>query len=467
MQNCCEKIWEEGKCRWFEGGVLYHIYPLGMLGCSRRNEGIGECHRLPELAGLTGHLKALGVTAVYIGPLFESSTHGYDTKDYFHVDRRLGSDSDFRELVDCYHEAGMRVIVDGVFNHVGREFWGFREVLEQREFARTRRWFSGLRFDGRARDGVSYATWEGHEELVKLDLDNPEVRKHLLDAVSWWISEFHIDGIRLDAADCLSQDFVRALRAHVDGLKDGFLLVGEVIHGDYRVWANDAMMHGTTNYEAYKGLWSSHNDGNFHEIAYSLNRQFGAGGIYRGLEMYSFVDNHDVDRIATKLKSPYSLYSVYALMFFMPGCPSIYYGSEWGICGRKGRGYDADVAIRPAVSASALSVGQVRESLEAASLEEALCRFSRVRRREPALCHGAYRQIAVTPQTLSFERVYGMDTVLCLISDEPAARAQVLSGLCDGRYRDILNGDETFEVRNGRLEIEFYPHWARVLKKIA
>lgn len=453
--------------RWFEGGVLYHIYPLGMLGCSRRNEGGAVCHRLPELAGLVDHLRALGVTAVYFGPLFESSTHGYDTIDYFYIDRRLGSDDDFRNLVDCYHEAGIRVIVDGVFNHVGRGFWGFREAMQERDMARTRDWFAGLRFDGRCRDGVSYSTWEGHEELVKLNLDHPGVRGHLLDAVSWWISEFHIDGIRLDAADCLSQDFVRALRAHVDRIRSDFLLVGEVIHGDYRVWANGGMMHGTTNYEAYKGLWSSHNDGNFHEIAYSLNRQFGAGGIYRDLEMYSFVDNHDVDRIATKLRSPYSLYSVYALMFLMPGCPSIYYGSEWGICGRKGRGYDADVALRPAVSVSDLSVGHVSESYESATLEDALCRFSRVRRSEAALCWGNYRQIAVTAQTLTFERTWGMETVICLVSDQPVSQKQNLSGVCDGRYVDILNGGEAFEVRGGRLEIEFYPHWARVLKKVS
>ena len=460
MQEAYRNIVQENTLDWFENGVLYHIYPLGMLGCERRNDGGVVRHRLPELIGLVAHLQALGVSAVYLGPLFESSTHGYDTKDYFHIDRRLGDDEDFKVLVRAYHEAGIRVIVDGVFNHVGKEFWGYREVMEYRDMARTRYWFKGLRFDGRARDGVRYETWEGHDELVKLDLDNDGARGHLLDAVSYWIREFGIDGIRLDAADCLSQNFIRALRSHVESIRTDFLLVGEVIHGDYRTWANSEMMHGTTNYEAYKGLWSSHHDGNFHEIAYSLNRQFGPAGIYRDLSMYSFVDNHDVDRVVHKLKSPLSLYSLYALMFFMPGTPSIYYGSEWGILGQKGHGYDADVPLRPSISVSDLSVGHLRQTMEGVSLEHAIRRFSQVRRANSALCIGSYRQIEVQAQWLAFERSIDCESVYCIVSDMPVNSPVTLS-VPPGRYRDILN-DEEVETSGGCLRVEAYAHWARV-----
>lgn len=458
---------ECGDFHWFEDTVLYHIYPLGMLGCERVNDGGEVRHRLREFEHLTAHLNELGVNAVYFGPLFESSTHGYDTKDYFHIDRRLGDDSDFRHLVDVFHAANIRVIVDAVFNHVGRGFWGFQEALEYRDMSRTRSWFKGLRFDGRCRDGVGYATWEGHEELVKLDLMNGDVRQHLFDAVSWWIQEFDIDGIRLDAADCLEQDFVRALRAHALSIRPDFLLVGEVIHGDYRIWANDGMMHGTTNYEAYKGLWSSHNDGNFHEIAYSLNRQFGPSGLYRDLCMYNFLDNHDVDRIATRLKSPFSLYSVYALMFLMPGTPSIYYGSEWGIMGRKGHGYDADIPLRPAISAHDLSCGHVGNSTESASLCKAIARLADFRKSHPSLCHGDYRQIAVSAQMLAFERWDNDESLICVISDMPVVKSVDIR-VPDGVYQDIFNEDApVMSTCNGQLTLDAYPHWARVLKKVS
>lgn len=466
MQNTCYATAEtEGYRHWFDQTVLYHIYPLGMLGCERRNDGGAVRHRLPALEGLIRHLRELGVNAVYFGPLFESESHGYDTKDYFHIDRRLGDDDDFRHLSKAFHEAGIRIVVDAVFNHVGREFWGFREALEGRDMSRTRNWFKGLRFDGRCRDGVSYATWEGHEELVKLDLMNGEVRQHLLDAVSWWIEEFGIDGLRLDAADCLEPDFVRALRCHVRSVREDFLLEGEVIHGDYRVWANESMMHGTTNYEVYKGLWSSHNDGNFHEIAYSLNRQYGPQGIYRHLKMYNFVDNHDVERIASRLKSPLSLYSLYALLFLIPGTPSIYYGSEWGISGKKGRGYEADYAIRPYISISDMTNGHVDCTFESAPLKQAIVKLSSLRRAHSALCYGSYRQIEVSAQMLAFERSDERETLICVVSDTPIA-TPVSIRIPDGTYEDILNGGETLTAENGSVTLEAWPHWARVLRRV-
>ena len=446
---------------WFRNGFVYHIYPLGMLGCEQFNDNGEIRHRLPEIAKLIPHLKSIGVDTIYFGPIFESTRHGYDTKDYFHIDRRLGDDSDFVELVKALHHAEIRVIVDAVFNHTGRDFWGFREALEYGDMARTRYWFKNLRRD--RNNNLRYDTWEGHEELVKLDLNHPDVRQHLFDAVAWWIQQFDIDGLRLDAADCLEPDFVRALRNYTATLREDFMLIGEVIHGDYRQWAGPEMMHGTTNYEAYKGLWSSHNDANFHEIAYTLNRQFGAGGIYKDLSMYTFADNHDVDRVASKLKSPLSLYSLYALIFTMPGTPSIYYGSEWGITGKRTRGYDADQAIRPAISADALATGQVDKTMESASLCDAIARFSRIRHASKALCCGDYRQIAVSAQTLVFERYTEDESIVCIVSDEPIAKPVTLHIDC-GKYTDLLNGGE-FEVTDHTLTIEAYPHWARILKK--
>ena len=448
---------------WYQTAVFYHIYPLGMLGAERRNDDAPPRSRLQNLIGLLDHLSNLCVTALYIGPLFESSTHGYDTRDYYHVDRRLGTDEDFRHFVQACHQRGIRVIVDAVFNHVGREFWGFGEVLRHRHEARTKAWFSGLRFDAPTPDGIGYHTWEGHGDLVKLNLDHPEVREHLFGAVAHWIDHFQIDGLRLDAADCLTPDFIRALRQFTDAKAPDFYLMGEVIHGDYRKWANSQMLHGTTNYEAYKGIWSSHRDKNFHEIAYTLQRQFGHAGIYSDLAMYTFVDNHDTTRIASILDNALDLYSAYALLFLMPGAPSLYYGSEWGIFGKKGQGYEADYPVRPHITIQDAAAGNLHGIHGRASLCEAIAKLARCRRQCPTLADGTYRQIAVSSQWLVFERS-GDETVLCAVSALPTQQDIVIPAP-DGRYLDILNGGEV-EAKHGRLSLELYPNWARVLKRL-
>ncbi|MEO1255282.1 MAG: alpha-amylase family glycosyl hydrolase [Bacteroidota bacterium] len=154
--------------------------------------------------------------------------------------------------------------------------------------------------------------------------------------------------MRLDAADAISFDFFPLLKAHCRNQKSDFWLMGEVVHGDYYRWANDEMLDSTTNYEAYKGLYSSHLDCNLFEIAYSLNRQFSEDGIYKDLTLYNFVDNHDVNRLASNLKNPAHLYTIYGLLFTMPGIPSLYYGSEWGIAGK--RTDQSDHMLRPTLS---------------------------------------------------------------------------------------------------------------------
>ena len=241
----------------------------------------------------------------------------------------------------------MRLILDGVFNHVGRDFWAFRDLQHNRQSSPYRDWFAGLRFDARSPygDPFSYEPWNGHYDLVRLNLANPAVREHLFEAIRSWVRDFDIDGLRLDVADCLDLDFLGALHAFCTTLKPDFWLMGEVVHGDYRRWVNPRTLDSVTNYEAYKGLYSSLSEQNYFEIAYALNRQFGPGGLYTGLPLYNFADNHDVDRVASKLLDSAHLYPLYLLLFTMPGVPSIYYGSEWGLKGQ--RTPHSDSALRP------------------------------------------------------------------------------------------------------------------------
>ncbi len=281
--------------------------------------------------------------------MFESDTHGYNTRDYTKIDTRLGTNEDFAQVCDNLHKDGIRVVLDGVFNHVGRGFWAFQDVLKNRESSPYVNWFGRIAFDGNSNynDGLWYEGWEGNYDLVKLNLRNEDVIQHIFSAIKGWVDEFDIDGLRLDVAYCLDHDFLsRRLREFCDSLKPDFFLVGETLHGDYNQIMNDAMLHSVTNYECYKGLYSSFNSMNMFEINHSLLRQFGPEQwtLYKGKHLLSFVDNHDVTRVASILTNEKHLPLIYALAFGMPGIPCVYYGSEWGEKAKKEE--DGDPALR-------------------------------------------------------------------------------------------------------------------------
>ena len=284
---------------WFDDATIYQIYPLGLCGAPLQNDGSDQTgeHRILRVLDWVEHIKKLGATCVLFNPLFDSDAHGYDTRDYNRVDPRLGTKEDFQAVCKALHEAGIRVMLDGVFNHVGRGFWAFRDVQEKKWDSAYKDWFH-ISFDGNTgyNDGFWYEAWEGCYELVKLNLRNPAVKEHLFDAVRGWVRDYDIDGLRLDVAYCLDLDFLAELRGLANSIKPEFALMGETLHGDYNRWMNDRACHAVTNYECYKGLYSSFNSANMHEIAYSLNRQFGSEQwcLYTGRHLLSFLDNHDV-----------------------------------------------------------------------------------------------------------------------------------------------------------------------------
>lgn len=389
---------------WFERAVVYQIYPLGLCGAPADNDGIQE-HRILRIVDWIEHIKKLGADTVLFNPLFDSDRHGYDTRDYFHVDCRLGTDEDFAQVCQALHDAGLRIMLDGVFNHVGRGFWAFKDVQEKKWDSPYRDWFY-LNFDGNTNynDGFWYEAWEGHNELVKLNLQNPAVIQHQFDAIKSWVKRFYIDGLRLDVAYCLRPEYLKQLRSFVNELKPEFVLMGETLHGDYRQWTNDEMCHSVTNYECYKGLWSSFNNMNLFEIGHSLNRQFGAEPwtLYKGAHLLSFLDNHDVTRIATQLTEKKHLPLAYALLFAMPGVPAVYYGSEWGIEGDK---KDNDYALRPAL-----------ENPERNELSDWISKLAQVKHESEALCFGSYRNVMLNNRQIIFERKTEHERVLVAIN---------------------------------------------------
>lgn len=446
---------------WAQDALFYHIYPLGFCGAPEINDPHSAPQsRLEKIQEWIPHMQEIGINALYLGPLFESNTHGYDTTDYYHLDRRLGTDETLIKLIRDLHANGIRVILDGVFNHVGRNFWAFRDVLQYGQISRYCDWFEGLHFSGRSPlgDPFTYETWQGHHELVKLNLNNQETQQHLLGAVRYWIEEFGIDGIRLDTADCLNLNFQKELSAFTSTLRSDFWLMGEVVHGDYRHWANPETLHSVTNYECYKGLYSSFVDKNFFEIAYSVNRQFGEQGIYRNLPLYNFVDNHDVDRVASRLKNQAHLYPMYCLLFTIPGIPSIYYGSEWGLAGLRTK--TSDQALRPS-----LELDNLRQYAPQPDLPNTIQKLSHIRSNSTALRRGSYQQLLVKPEQLAFIRQTADQTVIVQInaSDEPAKFDLPASVLNCNYVSDLLNDGEKIEIANDRLVTTVFPHWARIL----
>ena len=426
---------------WYDEASFYHIYPLGLCQAPFENTGGETVHALPNLLPWLDHIKEMGCDALYIGPLFESETHGYDTIDYKQVDRRLGDNDDFVSFVQYAHQNGIRVVVDGVFNHTGRRHRAFTDIREKRENSAYRWWYKGVNFDWNSvyNDGFSYESWRNCQDLVCLNLQNEEVRQYLFDIARFWIHTFDIDGIRLDCADCLDFRFMEDLRGVVTHEKPDFWLMGEVIHGDYARWANERMLHSVTNYELHKGLYSGHNDHNYFEIAHTIRRQFDEnGGIYRGRTLYSFVDNHDVSRIVDKLSDQAHLKSVYALLYTLPGLPSVYYGSEWGIHGRK---EDGDRALRPGIDLAAISANP-----PVPGLYEWIRTLGRIRKGHAALRLGRYRQLMLTNRQYAFARICDAETVVILVNnDDQEAEFHVPLPWAPASLQE-LTGDETSEA---------------------
>ena len=428
---------------WYNEATFYHIYPLGLTGAPKENDYGTPVHRLNTLLPWIDHIKEIGCTALYIGPLFESVGHGYETTDYKKLDSRLGTNEDLTNFVKACHDKGIRVIFDGVFNHTGRDFFAFKDIQKNRENSPYVNWYCNVNFGGNTEynDGFSYENWGGYNLLVKLNQRNPEVQNYICDVIRFWVSEFDIDGIRLDAADVLDFDFMRVLRHTADEVKKDFWLMGEVIHGDYSRWVNGQTLHSVTNYALHKALYSGHNDHNYFEIAHTVKYLQNMGD----LDLYNFVDNHDVERIHTKLQNKAHFAPVHVLLYTLPGVPSIYYGSEFGIDGKKEKFSDA--SLRPA-----LDLKDYADAVTKNPCTALIAALGKVRQGTPALSYGSYSELALTNRQFAFARdLDGVRVIVTVNNDDSEAEMNLPTGSAD-EYVGALTGKKV-QVEYGRIRV--------------
>lgn len=432
---------------WADESVFYQIYPLGFCGAPFENDGVAESRILKVLDWIP-HINKLGANAIYFSPVFESDTHGYNTRDYTKIDTRLGTNEDFTKVCNALHNAGIKVVLDGVFNHVGRGFWAFQDVLKNRERSPYTSWFGRIAFDGDSNynDGLWYEGWEGNYDLVKLNLRNEDVIQHIFSAIKGWVEEFDIDGLRLDVAYCLDHDFMRRLREFTSGLKEEFFLLGETLHGDYNQIMNDSMLHSVTNYECYKGLHSSFNCMNMFEINHSLLRQFGPEQwtLYKDKHLLSFVDNHDVTRVASILNNEAHLPLIYTLAFGMPGIPCVYYGSEWGTKARK---EDGDPGLRVSFEEPIFN-----------DLSQWISKLAKSKKELKPLIYGDFTSTVLTNGQCVFKREWeGKKVFVAVNATDQNFYANFDAG--KGELLDVLSG-EVVQMNNG---FEMKPYSAYIL----
>jgi cyclomaltodextrinase len=333
---------------WVQHAVWWQVYPLGFVGAEPAAAGADTpvVHRLPQLLPWLDYAVELGVSGIALGPIFASETHGYDTTDYFRVDPRLGDDADFDELVREAHARGLRVLLDGVFNHTGRGFGPFQEAVAQGSSAEKASWFrlswprSGLA------PGLEpeYADFEGHRHLVALNHAEPQVAGYVVSVMRHWLDR-GADGWRLDAAYAVPPSFWAPVLKEVRADFPDAYFVGEYIHGDYARAVHDARLDSATQYELWKAVWSSLNDGNFYELASALERH---NSFLASFVPLTFIGNHDVTRIASKLEDPDLLPLALVVLFTVGGTPSVYYGDEQAFRGIKEDREGGDDAVRPA-----------------------------------------------------------------------------------------------------------------------
>ncbi|QEN14175.1 alpha-amylase family glycosyl hydrolase [Mycolicibacterium sp. ELW1] len=407
---------------WVRHAIWWHVYPLGFVGAFPAAEppGPGE-HRLRRLVDWLDHAVELGASGLALGPVFASRTHGYDTTDHFRIDPRLGDDDDFDHLVSEAHQRGLRVLLDGVFNHVGTEFERYQRAVEGSD-PEARSWFRG-------RPG-HFHTFEGHGELITLNHKSPAVVDYTVDVMNHWLAR-GADGWRLDAAYAVPESFWAQVLPRVREAHPDAWFVAEVIHGDYAAFVDGSGVDSVTQYELWKAIWSSLNDGNFHELDWALQRH---NDFLARFAPLTFVGNHDVTRIASKLDRPEQVAHALVLLFTTGGVPSVYAGDELGYRGVKEERAGGDDAVRPEFGAPPVPLDAAGR--ETWNLHQYLIGL---RRRNPWLYEAKTTALQVDNRGYAYETRNGDDALIVALNIDDVPMALPVATLI-GRQAQLVGG---------------------------
>ncbi|MEO5779851.1 alpha-amylase family glycosyl hydrolase [Arthrobacter oryzae] len=384
--------------KWVQHVIWWQVYPLGFTGAEAAAGSAPQpvVHRLDRLEAWLDYAVELGASGLALGPVFASETHGYDTTDYYRIDPRLGDDGDFDELVAQAHARGLKVLLDGVFNHAGRSFEPFQQVLAEGPESPTASWF---RLDWPDTEWVpgsepGYEDFEGHHHLVALNHDEPQVAAFVTDVMKHWLGR-GADGWRLDAAYAVPPSFWKPVLAEVRSEYPEAYFVGEYIHGDYAHEVQESTLDSVTQYELWKAVWSSLNDANFYELAAALDRH---NGFLESFTPLTFVGNHDVTRLASRLENPDQLPLALTVLLTVGGTPSIYYGDEQAFRGIKEDRAGGDDAVRPAFPEAPSELAQLGWPIYHLHQE-----LISLRRRHPWLHTARTEVLAISNEHLVYE----------------------------------------------------------------
>ena len=451
--------------KWVFNAFTYHVYPIGFFNAP---ETLSESSRANNLIlhirNYYDYLKDLGVNLIQFGPLFKSASHGYNTIDYFSLDPRLGTNNDFKTIVAELHSRDIKVIVDGVFNHVGRDFFAFQDVLKNGEHSSYKSWFY-LDFTRKSKmnDPFNYKDWEGFASLVKLNVENSDVKKYLFNAIAYWMKEVKIDGWRLDVSYLLPQQFLKELRITCKNINPECLLVGEMIHGEYTRWVGRDLLDSGTSYQIQKSTWSAIESKNMHELKNVLDMNFNSEhGRIKDLYLMNFLGNHDTDRIASVLNKE-DLLPAFLLLFTLNGYPKIYYGDEYGMTGKKTKHSDHEVR-RPMLSLTEINNQNI-------DVLNNIKRFAQLRKSNDCLKYGKMISFYADPECFAFVRYTENEFLIIIVSIYKDTISKTIPvnnlNINQKEFYDILNNEDGFKVENNQLKIEkLYYKWGRVLQKV-
>ena len=451
---------------WLYNAFIYHIYPIGFFGTAKLlKDTHGVSSTLLQLRNYYNYFIEMGVNVIQFGPLFISSSHGYDTIDYFNIDPRFGTNKDFKTIVRELHEIGIRVIIDGVFNHVSREFFAFQDLLEKKENSSYKNWFY-LDFNSHSKRGdpFNYNDWEGHSELVKLNVENQELKEYLFKAITYWMQECEIDGWRLDVSYLLPQQFLRDLRKVCKQVNPESILIGEMIHGIYSQWVGEHLLDSGTSYQIHKSIWSAIKSKNMHELKNVVDYNFNMNmGKVKDLYLMNFLGNHDTDRIASVLSND-DLIPAFLILFTLNGYPKIYYGDEYGMTGKKTKHSDDEVRKHM------LDVDQIN-STQNVDLLSNIKKFVKLRKSNEILKHGDINSFYADKDCYAFARILKDKLLIVIVSinDKTISKTIPVGNLHinNAEFFDILNNEEGFKVENNQLKFKkLYYKWGRVFQMV-